>query len=215
MTSFRRSKAIHLDSDIHDLHIDGADLPPGGRRARKDEPKINKEELEKAFQRGLRMGNEQVMKELGKVIKVLSSAANGFERSSDELLRHNDEQVVILAIAIAQKILGRELGDAESLRSMMLRALSQAPTKTALKIRLNPRDLKSLEEHRQDFETAGHGLPEDVVLCPDASIASGGCVVEGPSGTVDARIETQLKLIEEVLKTGGETSTGDASQPQQ
>jgi type III secretion protein L len=38
-----------------------------------------------------------------------------------------------------------------------------------------------------------------VDIVPDPKVASGGCIIESEVGTVDARLETQLRALEKAL----------------
>jgi flagellar biosynthesis/type III secretory pathway protein FliH len=77
---------------------------------------------------------------------------------------------------------------------------SQAPARKALRARLNPDDLRTIESSRDQLRKIGEPLPEELVLCADPGIARGGCVLESAAGQVDARMETQLELIEQALR---------------
>ena len=49
----------------------------------------------------------------------------------------------------------------------------------------------------------------DVTFIEDPSISCGGCIVESLSGDVDARIESQLQMIEEAFQPGLEKNNLD------
>lgn len=151
------------------------------------------------YQRGLQEGRKDALKELSPAIDLFRNAAQAMERARLDINRHFDQQVIALSLEIARKVLARELSNADSVRSIIVRALAQSPNRTAARVRLNPLDLEQLEQVRNEHHDLGQRLPEDLVLLPDPKITRGGCIVEGASGYVDARIETQIQLIEEAL----------------
>jgi flagellar biosynthesis/type III secretory pathway protein FliH len=61
-------------------------------------------------------------------------------------------------------------------------------------IRVNPRDFQIIERHHATRSSSP--LSEAVKLVEDPLIGRGGCVIETESGTIDARIEEQLREIE-------------------
>jgi len=152
-----------------------------------------------AFQQGLEAGRKEGARELGPVLDLLRSAAKALERAQGDLNRKFDEQVAELSLAIARKVVGREVNDVAAVRGVIVRALAQAPNRAAARVRLNPHDLRMLEQARHQHQDLSQRLPEDLVLLPDPQMTRGGCVIEGASGYVDARVETQLQLIEEAL----------------
>ena len=75
----------------------------------------------------------------------------------------------------------------------MVRALVDAERQPAqLRVRLHPHDLALLEEGRA-------GLDPRLVLQADSGIDMGGCQIEGPDGTLDARLELQVQQLRATL----------------
>lgn len=188
--------------------------PPKAEAPAPQETAASAEREQAAYERGLADGRKESRKDLGPAIELFRNAAQSMERARQEINRRFDEQVISLSLEIARKVLARELTDGESVRSVIVRALAQSPNRTAARVRLNPLDLEQLEQVRNDHHDLGQRLPEDLVLLPDPKITRGGCVVEGASGYVDARVETQIQLIEEALTAKdrqSEIHTGDAA----
>jgi type III secretion protein L len=124
----------------------------------------------------------------------------------DQALAGVERDVLRLAVKIAEKILGRELKrDKEAIVDIVATALRQARLNEMITLRVNPADLPVVEEHRQRFERVGRNQFLDVV--PDPAVTAGGCVIESESGTIDAQLGTQLRVLERALVT---RATGDA-----
>ena len=66
-----------------------------------------------------------------------------------------------------------------------------------LTVRVSPEDLPHIENARQKFDAAGRGRFIDFIA--DQAVKFGGCIIESDSGTIDARLETQLKILENAL----------------
>jgi flagellar assembly protein FliH len=62
-------------------------------------------------------------------------------------------------------------------------------------LRVHPDDEPAVREHRQPLLTGVDSLREFVVEA-DEKIERGGCIIESPSGTIDARLSTQLRQVE-------------------
>jgi type III secretion protein L len=123
----------------------------------------------------------------------------------DQALAGVERDVLRLAVKIAEKILGRELErDKEAVVDIVATALRQARRNEMLTLRVNPSDLPVVEQHRQRYERVGRNQFLDIV--PDPAVTAGGCVVESESGTIDAQLGTQLRVLERALVA---RTTGD------
>ncbi len=109
------------------------------------------------------------------------------------------ENVTRLAVRIARKILGRELQSSpELIGDLVLQAVRGLQHDGRIQIRVRPQDLEVLKAQRARLvDEIGSSVELDLV--PDANIEEGGCRVETPLGIVDARLETQLRVLEKAL----------------
>jgi len=117
-----------------------------------------------------------------------------------QVLRTVEEDVLKLAVKLAEKIIGREVrdGDGEARGEIVVNALRAARQQEMMTVRVNVNDLPLLERMRDEKSNAfGRGQYIDFVA--DQSVKTGGCIVESESGTIDARVETQLRILESAL----------------
>jgi flagellar biosynthesis/type III secretory pathway protein FliH len=206
------SRPIRLGRILHNVRIEGAPAAIGEPTApatpnpahpatpSTSAPANYAAIADASYQQGRKEGRAEALRELSQTVQVLRNAARAYESEKLRLSGDADEQSVTLALAIAKKILGREIRDGEAIRGVLRRALTQAPARQALRARLNPDDLRMIESTRDQLRKINEPLPEELVLCADPHIARGGCVLESAAGQVDARLETQLGLIEQALR---------------
>ena len=105
----------------------------------------------------------------------------------------------VLAVRIAEKILGRELTlSPEAVIDVVATALGEARSRRHLRVRVHPGDRPSLLEGRPRLEEV---LIEGAILTlvDDDTIPRGGCIIETEVGTIDARLGSQLAAIERAL----------------
>lgn len=115
-----------------------------------------------------------------------------------EALQNIEEEVLKLAVKLSEKIIGRELKTDESVRTeIVYNALRQVRQQEMLTVRVNAADLPLLEQSREKAESFGRNRYVDFVA--DQAVKEGGCIIESASGTVDARLETQLRILENTL----------------
>jgi type III secretion protein L len=116
----------------------------------------------------------------------------------DAAVASAERDVLTLAVKLAEKIIGREIErDLAALADIVAAALRHARQNEALTVRVNPADLPSVEAHRTRLDPAGRARFLDLVA--DPRVGPGGCVIESESGTVDAQLETQLRVLERAL----------------
>jgi type III secretion protein L len=109
-----------------------------------------------------------------------------------------ERDVLRLAVKLAEKIIGREIErDDAALAGLVSAALRHARQQEALTVRVNPADLPCVEAHRHRLDPSGRARFIDLV--PDPRVGHGGCIIEGESGTVDAWLDTQLRVLERAL----------------
>ena len=115
-----------------------------------------------------------------------------------QALHEIEGEVLKLAIKIAEKIIGREVETDETVRGeIVLTALRQARQQEMLTVRVNAADLPLVEKMRGKIDSFGRAQYLDFIA--DQSVGAGGCLIESASGTIDARLETQLRVLEKAM----------------
>lgn len=109
--------------------------------------------------------------------------------------------VDIVAVAIG-KIAGPLLATREAALGAVTAALAQAKPGLELTVRVHPADLPWLEP--QQGLLAGLVSGAALHLVADAQVMLGGCFIDSPVGTLDARLEVQLQGLCETLRTARE-----------
>lgn len=123
----------------------------------------------------------------------------------DHLLTQGEMMMLRLVIEVAQSIFGAGVPlDPETLGQAFTRALTEARTLGGLRVHIHPEDAAILGPHWVKQQEALSG--QRIELVPSDLIKRGGCFVEGQFGSVDARLDTQLQLVEETLLSTLETS---------
>ena len=123
----------------------------------------------------------------------------------DAALAEAERDLLRLAVKLAEKIIGREVErDPTALADIVAAALRHTRQNEMLTVRVNPSDLPLVEAYRSRLDPAGRARFLDIVA--DPRVRHGGCVIESESGTVDAQLDTQLRVLERALlaRAGGE-----------
>lgn len=109
-----------------------------------------------------------------------------------------ERDLVRLALEIARRVIRREVSaDPEIVIALARIALERLPSRVSAKVRISPEEFEYVTTSSQQL-----GPDSTIELIADFAIKRGGCVVQGESGTIDARIEEQLAVIERGLLAG-------------
>jgi type III secretion protein L len=126
----------------------------------------------------------------------------------ERVWRESEKDLLRLAVRLAEKIIGREIKkDQKTIIEIVANAVQNARLQEKLTIRVNPQDLPILEKETERI-TAGSKI-KFIDFAPDPRVVSGGCLIESEVGTIDARLETQLRVLERALlsQSDGENET--------
>jgi flagellar assembly protein FliH len=153
---------------------------------------------EEAYARGLLDGAAQARAELQDELlgslQALGGATQSLQAVQAALAAEMEESLCTLSLAIAQRIIQREVTlDPNALLEMVRRAVGVLPPEPTLEIRLNPEDLIALEGNL-DLHAAG-GRAIDVQWVGDPELDRGGYVIESPQRVADGRLDLTLARI--------------------
>ncbi|HEX8474470.1 MAG TPA: FliH/SctL family protein [Pyrinomonadaceae bacterium] len=125
----------------------------------------------------------------------------------DTALKEVEQDVLRLSVKLAEKIVGRELEQNEAtLADIVATAMRHVRQHETLVVRVNPSDLPNVLAHRERLDPTGRARFLDVVA--DPRVAQGGCIIESESGTINAQLETQLRVLERALLARAEGTSG-------
>ena len=142
---------------------------------------------------------EKVARQMETLLPALRSAVEQIEDARQAWVNHWHASVVKLACSIAEKIVRRKLDQVPEITLDLVAEALQLATGTAeVTLRMNPQDVQSLGQQVGRLTQELHAL-SPVQIVADQDISPGGCRLETRFGSIDQRIESQLKRIEEEL----------------
>ncbi len=178
-----------------------AGLPNGGTRSSPDAAQPGEEQSRRqraeGFEQGRQSAQQQFRSELeaanAKLRGEIARALEEFALERQNYYRRVEGEVVQLALAIARKILHREVQiDPQALAGIVRVTLEKLDTGTKVNLRVHP---KEATDWRHYFACQ----PEDVPvpdIHEDAAIPAGECRIETSLGSTEVGLELQLKEIE-------------------
>jgi flagellar assembly protein FliH len=175
------------------------DYPEYEKRFARELATLKEQALALAREEGLRQGlqaGEHEYAECLSTLRSLLAAAQAAQVRSIEKVADDAAEVVLVAVG---KVLGEGFLQPEAAISAVREAIRHCQAREGLQVRVAPEQFALIEERRQEW-LEGVGAA-DVTLVADEQVRCGGCVIQSASGTIDARLETQLRRLCETLKT--------------
>ncbi len=171
-----------------------ADVPPGAGGEEPSDIEIRRREKE-AHQAGYREGEAAGRKQAQDTLEQLARALDGVAALRARVRREAEADLVQLSVAIARRILRREITvDPEALEGLVRAALDRIQFQEIHRVRVHPHHVPAL---RSWLEQLSQGTRIEVAA--DPSQQPGGLIFETARGDLDASVETQLEEIERGL----------------
>jgi flagellar assembly protein FliH len=200
-------KAVPLSCVYGRGNVSNSDLPENEENPQPTEQERNQREMElriqqindAGYKKGYKEGVEFQKKEVLPALDAIATMTKTIPLIKKDILEKTEEQIVKLAIAIAEKILNQEVATKkEIILGVLKNALKNISETDGMKIRLNPHDFRYMMEVKKDFLQSIDGV-RNVIFEEDSAIKRGGAIVETMFGEVDARLENQLKEIKAAM----------------
>lgn len=141
------------------------------------------------YEEGLRQATEEQQKSVARLARVVRAAS----QQNEQFLQTVEQQVIRLSLAIAAKVVEREIQSDQSVVLGVVRSAMQEITDaTRLFLRVNPEDYELIAQHWESIKKPAASRSE---LVADGRVEAGGCVIETQVSEVDAQPSTRLAQI--------------------
>jgi flagellar assembly protein FliH len=156
---------------------------------------LERDAFARGFAQGEVAGAEAAASRGEAMLRRLTQTLEEIAEMRAQIVRETEQQLVRLAIAIARRIVQREMTmDPDLLRAIARVAMDRLGETTGITVRLNPDDHAAIAAGRDPQWGGGH-----VTVVADARLPRGGCRLESEIGTVDASVDAQLQEITKSL----------------
>jgi flagellar assembly protein FliH len=169
------------------------------RQSLQVQAQIERETRQTALAEAHAVVREETREQLATLLPALQHAADALEQHKNAWIRQWEQNLVRLAVAVAQRVVRRELTRQPDISRQWIReALELAAGSPHVTLHLHPADWEALGCEREEFVAQfGRLAPTDIVA--DPTISQGGCRVVTQHGYIDQQLETQLARMEAEL----------------
>jgi len=169
------------DKIIQEARVKAASILEEARRNSED--MLNKAQ-EEGYEKGLAELNETILT---------------FKQQYREILNNAEKDLLQLSLKVAERIIGRALDlEPALLLEIIHNALQSIKYQREIRIRVNPEHVPYLKENKMQLY-AMLGESKEIEIVEDPLVKGDGCIIDTEIGTIDARLETQLRVVEKFL----------------
>lgn len=170
--------------------------PPPPTMPSFDRAAIEREAFAQGFAQGERSGAEAAAARSEAVLQRLKQTIGELQALRAEMIHKTERQVVQLAIAMAKRIVHREISlDPELLSAMARVALDRLGDAASATIRLHPDDYAATAGVNSDARTDS----SVVRVVADPVVRRGGCLVQSEFGLIDVSADAQIQELATAL----------------
>jgi len=188
--AFAAAKVVK--SDVYDATLAAAQIVDAAHVQARRILENAEQDRQTVIEAALREGYEHGLAQWNAAVAKVNAAR-------DRYISESEPELVRLAVRIAQKILGEELRtNPEAIVNITRECLRGLSRERSLAIRVHPSDL-DLMRRSIDLLHEAAGPQRSINVVADPAVGAGGCIVESEYGVVDARLETQIRCMEELL----------------
>jgi flagellar assembly protein FliH len=143
--------------------------------------------------------DSQVKQQMQTALPALQQLTRDLQAARLEWLQQWEQNAVTFALAVAEKIIRREVTHQPAITLQLVReALELASGSQQVKVYLHPQDHQALGKQVVEIARQLSNLaPTDIL--PDDRVSPGGCLVHTEFGHIDQQIESQLARVAEEL----------------
>ncbi len=167
------------------------------------EVKLLREEAKTSgYEEGLKLIHAEIEADRQRALEQNELIIEEARQTKLSMLRSVEADMVRLVIAVTKKVIANELSTNPNLIINIVRdAISYLDSPENIKVYVNPAQLDNLLRLMEEETLTDIGSKEiNAEAKGDARVSCGSCLIESDNGSVDARIETKLDIIEQGLQ---------------
>ena len=156
---------------------------------------MERDAFAKGFAQGERAGAEAASQRGEAMLRRLTQTIEELTTLRAQMIHQTERQMVQLALAVARRIVHREVSiDQDLLIAMARVALDRLGESAKVIVRLHPEEFEATAGAR-----AAQWTTSAVEVVADARVGRGGCRVESEFGMMDAGVEAQIQEVARAL----------------
>lgn len=161
--------------------------------------KEKEQQREEGYNKGHRVGLDLGLEEASRVLSQFDKAIEDCITQREAILEEARRKVLEMVIQISRKVTFDAVRvDPESTLVMINGVIDHLVDRSRLKIKVACEHLPIVEQNIDRF-LKGSATIKELTVEADPRVRAGGCLIETPNGDIDARLESQMEVIEDTI----------------
>ncbi len=170
--------------------------------AKEEAEQIRQEHIKRGYEEGIRKAEQEIDETRKTALQESQQIVTAAGRTKMQILRTAESDMMRLVMAIARKVIA---GEIETNPEVVINVISEALTyldKTEnISVHINPQEvLQVLDAVNTGQITDKNNKLVDFDVQADKRVSTGGCIIDGEEGQIDASIETRINRIEKSIQ---------------
>lgn len=160
---------------------------------------IEKEARDSGYQNGHEEGFAAGKEEVGRLVDRLNTILSTAINKRNQIIDESETQLINLVLLVARKVV-KVISENQKnvVINNVVQALRKLKSRGDVAIRVNLADLELTTENTKEFMRMVENV-NSITILEDSTVERGGCIIETDFGEIDARINSQLKEIEDKI----------------
>lgn len=166
---------------------------------------IEDEARERGHTQGHTDGQTAASAELDDMLATMRGLVDVARAERHKIIEGAEPEIIKLAMLVAEKVVHQQISlDKNVVISMARAAIARLVNRETVTVRVNPADIETIREQKEKM--LANSDIEHLRVVEDNRVDRGGVVMETESGTIDAKIKTQIKEARRVLQVEDDPS---------
>lgn len=164
------------------------------------------------YEVGLGDGRAAAGAEMEEMLQTMRGLVEMARAERHKIIESAETEIVRLSLNIAERILNAHIAlEPATVLEMTRAAITRVVSREMVTVRVNPADIELMREHRERLMAMND--IDNLRLIEDQRVDRGGVLIETDSGTIDAKISTQLREARRVLALDEPISVAESYEP--
>jgi flagellar assembly protein FliH len=173
---------------------------------------IEEEAKRAGFDQGTSDGRAAAQAEMDEMLETMRGLVEMARVERHKIIEGAEPEIVKLSVAIAERILNQHVAlEPNTVLDMTRAAITRLVNRETVTVRVNPGDIETMRQHREKLMAMND--IDNLRIIEDQRVDRGGVVIETDAGTIDAKINTQLREVRRLLAVEDALSVSESSEP--
>lgn len=161
---------------------------------------VREQTREQGHQKGLEQGLQDARKEVSGLVQQFKAMMAEGQSILEGMFRDQEPEIRSIICGAMSRILQQKLEEDDQIAARIAQeCIHQAADRKTIRILVHEDDKAAIEEWAPEFMKEFDDL-EKIDIAVDPRVGKGGVMIDSPSGGIDGRLESQMKILTDTIE---------------